>query len=222
MKENIHTIVIYCLLGYLIFLQQCNKSVLNSGATVPAIDTIIQIDTTPPPPIVINLPRQKIPRPVVVYVDSSKNIVTAPSIDTTAYQAAQLYKDSLEDENLTLYYSSLVDGQLLQNVMDYKLKVPTEITKTITINKPYAAAVNQVLLTGAVGTDFQGKLTTEVGFNFVHAKGWMVGYSYDIAQNTHNLKAGVRLFYFSSKKAKKPKDLLKDKAIQAIPKIIQR
>jgi len=99
------------------------------------------MDTILPAPIIVQLPRQDVLELRIIYIDSSKNIVVNHLIDTTKHQVAQLYQDSLEDENLTLYYSSVIDGQLLQNKLDYKLKVPTRIIKTVEIFKPYPVSV---------------------------------------------------------------------------------
>jgi len=95
------------------------------------------MDTILPAPIIVQFPRQDVPEPRIIYIDSSKNIVVNHLIDTSKHQVAQLYQDSLEDENLTLYYSSVIDGELLQNKLDYKLKIPIRITKTVEVFKPY-------------------------------------------------------------------------------------
>lgn len=196
MKDKLNLSLILLLLGYVLFLEHCKRPGVINRDYLPKVDTIIQIDTIMPPPVVIKLSPKPVPPPVIVYVDSSKNIVATSEIDSTKHQVAKLYKDSLEDENLTLYYDAVVHGELLQSKFDYKLKVPKQITKTLTINKPYVVPTHQVFLTGSVGTDFQGMFSTQVGLEYVSPKGWKVGYSYDIARNSHSVEVGVRLFRY--------------------------
>lgn len=200
MKDNIQFALILCLFGYVIFLQQCKQGAASQQNQVPPMDTIIRIDTTPPPPIIVQLPRQRVPEPMIIYVDSSKHIIVNNSIDTSKHEVAQLYQDSIEDENLTLYYNALVDGELLQNNLDYKLKIPTQITKTIEIPKPFPVPVSSILLTASVGGNVNAFASVRLGAEFVSAKGWSLGYDYDVLQNVHSVELGVRLFQFKAKK----------------------
>ncbi|MBL4648933.1 MAG: hypothetical protein JKY03_04325 [Aureispira sp.] len=157
------------------------------------------MDTILPAPIIVQLPRQDVPEPRIIYVDSSKNIVVNSLIDTTKHQAAQLYQDSLEDENLTLYYSSVIDGELLQNKLDYKLKIPIRITKTVEVFKPYPVSVSSILLTGGVGGNVNQFSSVRLGLEFISAKGWALGYDYDLLQKVHSVRLGVRLVRFKAK-----------------------
>jgi hypothetical protein len=196
MKDNIQFALILCLFGYVIFLQQCGQ---GKTQEIQKPTTIIRMDTILPAPIIVQLPRQDVPEPRIVYIDSSKNIVVNSLIDTSKHQAAQLYQDSLEGENLTLYYSSVIDGQLLQNKLDYKLKIPTRITKTIEVSKPYPVSVSSILLTGGLGGNLNSFSSVRLGLEYVSAKGWAVGYDYDLLQNVHSVNLGVRLFQFKKK-----------------------
>jgi hypothetical protein len=178
-------------------LQQCGQG--KTEDIQEPRTTIIRMDTILPAPIIVQLPRQDVPEPRIVYIDSSKNVVVNHLIDTSKHQVAQLYQDSLEDENLTLYYSSVIDGQLLQNKLDYKLKIPTRITKTIEVSKPYPVSVSSILLTGGLGGNVNQFSSVRLGLEFVSAKGWALGYDYDLLQNVHSVKVGVRLFRFKAK-----------------------
>lgn len=198
-KDNLQFTLILGLFGYLIFLQQC-KGPSNSPGVEQVRDTIVTIDTIFPAPIIVQMPRQVVPAPQIIYIDSSKNIVLDTDIDTSKHIAARVYKDSLEDENLTLYYSSIVDGQLLQNNLDYKLKIPTQITKTIEIPKPYPKPVNALFLNGGIGGNVHQFSSITVGLQFVSKKGWALGYDYDVLQNVHSVKMGLKLFSFAKKK----------------------
>ncbi|WMX17086.1 hypothetical protein [Aureispira sp. CCB-E] len=198
MKENIQFLLILCLFAYVIFLQQCRQASPSEREQVK-IDTIIRMDTILPPPVIVQLPRQDVPEPSIIYVDSSKDMVIQEQIDTSKHQAAQLYQDSLEDENLTLYYSSIVDGQLIRNDLDYKLKIPTQITKTIEIPKPIPMPVHSILLTAGVGGNVRSFASVRLGLQFVSAKGWSLGYDYDLLQKVHSVNLGVRLGQFGAK-----------------------
>lgn len=198
MKDNIQFVAVLLMFGYIIFLQQCKQGGNGSQQELP--QQIITIDTTPSTPIVIQLPRQAAPKPIIVYVDSSGRSVPAAKIDTSTHEIANLYKDSIEDENLTLYYESTIKGQLLNNALDYKLKVPKLITKTIEVLKPVPTPVSTLLLTGGVGGNVNQFSSVRLGLEFVSAKGWAVGYDYDVLQNVHSVNVGFRLFQFKNKK----------------------
>jgi hypothetical protein len=194
MKDNIQFALVLCLFGYIIFLQQCKQGAASQQVQAPPIDTIIRMDTIFPAPIIVQMPRQSVPAPTIIYIDSSKNIVANERINTSKHQAAQLYQDSLEDENLTLYYSSIVDGELLQNDLNYKLKIPKQITKTLEISKPYPVPVSALFLNAGVGGNVNAFASVTLGLQFVSAKGWALGYDYDLLQNVHSVRLGVRLF----------------------------
>jgi hypothetical protein len=166
----------------------------------PPLERIVTIDTTPAPPIIIQLPRQAAPQPIIIYVDSSGRSVPIAKIDTSTHEIANLYRDSIEDENLTLYYESTIKGQLLNSALNYKLKIPKLITKTIEILKPVPTPVSTLLLTGGVGGNVNQFSSVRLGLQFVSAKGWAVGYDYDLLQNVHSVNLGVRLFQLKNKK----------------------
>ena len=166
----------------------------STEPTAPPQERIISIDTTAPPPIIIQMPRQATPKPIIVYVDSTGSSVPRAKIDTSKHEKANLYRDSIEDDNLTLYYESTVKGNLLSNALDYKLKIPKLITKKIEVLKPVPTPVSTLLLTGGVGGNVNQFSSVRLGLQFVSAKGWAVGYDYDVLQNVHSVNVGVRLF----------------------------
>ncbi|MBL4650540.1 MAG: hypothetical protein JKY03_12485, partial [Aureispira sp.] len=149
-----------------------------------------------PAPIIVHLPRQIVPEPIIIYLDSFQKRVPISLVDTNKHTAAKLYKDSLEDENLTLYYESLVEGKLLNNVLNYKLKIPKQITKTIRINTPVPMPTNGLFLNAGVGGNVNTFSSLTVGLQFVSKKGWALGYDYDVLQNVHQVRLGVRLLPF--------------------------
>lgn len=194
MKDNIQFLVVILLFGYIVWLQQCGPAATPSQTLQTKIDTIIRLDTQMPPNIIVQLPRQHVPEPIIIYLDSSKNIVYGNQVDTTRHQKARLYRDSIADDNLTLFYTSMVDGELLQNALDYRLKVPKSITKTVTITKPVPTPASLFLLNLGAGGKFGDYASISVGAQFVHSKGWAIGYDYDVLQNSHHIKLGIKLF----------------------------
>lgn len=200
MKDNLQFALILGLFAYVIFLQQCKQGSSWSNEQEFRADTTIVMDTILPAPVIVQLPRQAVPKPMIIYVDSFKNVVESELIDTSKHMAAQLYKDSLEDDNLTLYYESLVDGQLLQNKLNYKLKIPKQITKTIRINTPVPMPTNGLFLNTGVGGNVNTFSSLTVGLQFVSKKGWALGYDYDVLQNVHQVRLGVRLLPFKKKR----------------------
>ena len=200
MKDKLQFALILGLFAYVIFLQQCKQGSSLSNQQPIRMDTTIVLDTILPAPVIVQLPRQVIPEPRIIYVDSSRNIVPQNAIDTTQHIATKLYQDSLEDDNLTVYYESLVDGQLLQNHLDYKLKIPKQITKTIRINTPVPIPSNGLFLNAGVGGNVNAFSSLTVGLQFVSQKGWALGYDYDVLQKVHQVRLGVRLLPFKKRK----------------------
>ena len=84
MKDNIQFVLIMCLFGYVIFLQQCGQG--KTEDIQEPRTTIIRMDTILPAPIIVQLPRQDISEPTIIYMDSNKNIVVNHLIDTTKHQ----------------------------------------------------------------------------------------------------------------------------------------
>ncbi len=194
MKDSLQFLMIMGLLGYILFLQQCNPS--SKPPTVLMNDTIIQVDTILPAPVIVRMTSAPVPPPTIIYIDSTKKYTTPTIVQRDEKGATPIhqYKDSLSDENLTIYYDALVQGELLQNQLDYQLKIPKQITKTVTIKQPIPVPSNTFLLTGGVGLSPTGLSSVLVGMQFISKKGFAVGYDYDILQNSHQVKLGVQLF----------------------------
>ena len=194
MKDYAQMLMTLCLFAYIIFLTQCKQGSGEQTSILPKADTTIIIDTILPPPVIVNLPRQAVPTPTIIYIDSSKNIVSVDRVDSALHKPVQSYIDSIEDDNLTLYYNSIVDGHLLSNALDYKLKIPKTITKNITIRKPFAVPAHQLLFKTGLGTDTKTLSSLTVGAQFIAKKGWSLEYEYDIFENSHQVTLGVRIW----------------------------
>jgi hypothetical protein len=196
------TLLLCAIFSMLSFFLQLGKTLnlwTESEPQPPPQERIISIDTTPPPQIIIHLPRQEAPKPIIVYIDSTGRTVPKAKIDTFKHKKANLYRDSIEDENLTLYYESTVKGELLNNALDYKLKIPKLITKKIEVLKPYPLPVSTMFLNGGIGGNTTQFSSIKVGLQFVSSKGWALGYDYDILQNSHNVNLGIKIFQFKPK-----------------------
>lgn len=200
MKDKLQFALILGLFAYVIFLQQCKQGSSLSNQQTIRMDTTIVLDTILPAPVIVQLPRQVVPEPRIIYVDSFQNRIKSEFVDTAQHMATKLYQDSLEDDNLTVYYESLVDGQLLQNHLDYKLKIPKQITKTIRINTPVPTPSNGLFLNAGVGGNVNAFSSLTVGLQFVSQKGWALGYDYDVLQKVHQVRLGVRLLPFKKRK----------------------
>jgi hypothetical protein len=191
--------MLFCIAFIVLMSNKCDQYNRQSGYKQSLRDTLITIDTILPPPIIIQLPRQVAPAPIIIYIDSTGSRISRAEIDTSKHKKANLYRDSIEDDNLTLYYESTVKGKLLKSVLDYKLKVPKLITKTIEIPKPYTVPVSAFFLNGGIGGNVNQFSSITVGLQFVSRKAWALGYEYDILQNTHHVKLGVKLFQLKGK-----------------------
>lgn len=200
MKENLQLLLTLVLSVYIICITQCKHSNDSSAIAVPTIDTVIQIDTIHPSPIYVELPPQAPAAPTIIYIDSSRTIVQQEQVDTSIHHAVSSYKDSLSNDELTIYHESIVDGELLGSIIGYKLHVPKTIEKTVEITKPYPAPVNAIFLTGGLGTDFKQLSSLNLGLQFVSAQGWSAAYEYDLLQDAHHAKIGIRLFQFNNSK----------------------
>lgn len=192
--EKAQFAILLALIAYIIYLHEFRGYNSNQAPISLRPDTTIQVDTFLPPPVIVQMAAQSVPDPIIIYIDSSKNIVAKEHFDSSLHQSAQLYQDSIEDENLTLYYKSVVDGQLLDYNFDYKLKVPKSITKTVTITKPVPAPNHELRLNLGVGTDFKDLSSVTIGAEFISNKGWSVGYAYDILQQNHNVTVGFPIW----------------------------
>ncbi|WP_264788109.1 hypothetical protein [Aureispira anguillae] len=194
MQNKIQFILIIGLMVYSIWLQQCRGAGKANSNQEQHPDTTIVLDTQMPAPIIVQMPRQAPPAPYIIYIDSTKQIVPTAQVDPSQHDRAQVYQDSIEDDNLTLYYKSMVQGELLDYELDYQLKIPKKITKTVTITKPIPQPAHSLFFNTGVGVDLQGFSSVTVGMQFMSNKGWALGYHYDVLQNRHEVKLGIRLW----------------------------
>ncbi|WP_299332917.1 hypothetical protein [uncultured Psychroserpens sp.] len=135
-----------------------------------------------------------------VYVNRdevSERYQTLPKTkDSTNYLKAKVYRDTLRHDDMDIFSYNLVEGNLLESELSYKLKVPREITVTKTIEYPKTYRSGLFLFSEIGGN--QSKFDNiSLGLQY-HRKGkWFVSYRANLnqlQQPTHNIGVGVRLF----------------------------
>lgn len=174
------------------------------GDTIINIDTVAS-DTVWPDPVINNIP-VVIKDPKLVYVDTSygelrrlNDSIARLNGKIDELLMANQYKDSIYDENITMYYDALIDGHLLDMDLSYKLKVPKTITHTIEkeIIRPVPKSVGGILLHGELGfSQLNQNLNYALGFDYLSSKRWMLGGRYGFQDKSVNLRLGYKLFEF--------------------------
>jgi hypothetical protein len=199
-------IVILAVLVMVLFFRQCQSNKLPFEISPPSYElpqpdtvTVVQVDTLYPPPQVVTL-SAPIPLPEKIYLTVQGERIVDTLQLTESSRTAQVYTDTFITEDLDVYYTATVSDacQLISNDIDYQLKVPKEIvrTETITIKEPIPVPNNQVLLTGEVGSNWQGRTSIAPGIQFVDRRGWAIGYSYDVINQQHSVSIGIRLLQY--------------------------
>lgn len=128
----------------------------------------------------------KIPKPQIVYIDTNSRVITKDTFQKKVNE----YTDSISDKNLTLYYSSLVDGELIKNNLSYSLKVPLTITNTITKTN----VSNGFYITGTIGGNKNQFSNVTLGAMYVNRKRNSFHYNYNLIQKTHNFGTGIKIW----------------------------
>ncbi len=116
--------------------------------------------------------------------------------DTTNYVAAKIYQDTLQNNDIEIYNYDLVQGNLLDSQLSYKLKVPREITITKTIEHPKTYRSGLYLFT-EIGGNVQRFDNLSVGLQYNRKGTWFASYRMNVnqlRQPTHNIGVGYRLF----------------------------
>lgn len=134
-----------------------------------------------------------------VYVhkkDVQKFAKDTTKIDTTQYQLAKVYNDTLSNNDIDIYSYNLLDGNLLDSRLSYKLKIPREITVTKTIEHPKTYRSGLYLFSEIGGTTQQFD-NISLGLQYNRKGNWFASYRLNLInakQSTHNIGVGVRLF----------------------------
>ncbi len=190
MKDRVKNgaiLVLFVVVCILLLLRSCDGKVEK---TVNQNDTtyVTKIDTVYPAPDTITFA----PIHLTVY----KKIRDTVNLEVCKY--INIYKDSLSDPNLVIYYTDSVKGQLLDKQLSYKLKVPKTITiterefinKYITTNKEKTTIYGGVML----GATAKGQITNLLPVITLKYKKNLLYYGYGIFDQSHNVGVSVKLF----------------------------
>ncbi|MCD2258297.1 hypothetical protein KWG70_03650 [Psychroserpens sp. XSD401] len=135
-----------------------------------------------------------------VYVDREDVSVIHENLPTTKESStllkAKVYKDTLSNDDIDIFSYNLVEGNLLDSEISYKLKVPREviITKTIEYPKTYRSGF---YLFSEIGGNQNRFDNISLGLQYNRKGKWFISYRANLnqwQQPTHNLGVGVRLF----------------------------
>ena len=113
------------------------------------------------------------------------------NIDSIKADRLNVYNDTITDTNIVIFISDLVVGERLNTTLKYRLKVPQKIITTNTITK--TKIKSGLFLNTRIGGSKE-QFNFGPGLQFISKKGKLVGYDYNIMNNTHNLTVGIKLF----------------------------
>ena len=116
--------------------------------------------------------------------------------DSSVFVKARVYKDTLSNDDIDIFSYNLIDGQLLDSEISYKLKVPREITVTKTIQYPKTYR-SGLYLFSEIGGNQNRFDNISLGVQYNRKGQWFVSYRANLnqlQQPTHNIGIGVRLF----------------------------
>ncbi len=117
-------------------------------------------------------------------------------VDLSLYDKARIYKDTLSNDDIDIYSYNLLDGNLLDGQLSYKLKVPREITVTKTIEHPKSFR-SGLYVFSEVGGNVSTLDNLSLGLQYNRKGNWFASYRLNfnsLRQPTHNVGIGVRLF----------------------------
>jgi len=127
----------------------------------------------------------------------SKTVNNLPNkTDATKFIKAKLYKDTLSNDDIDIYSYNLLEGNLLDSKLSYKLKVPREVTITKTIKHAKAFRSGLYLFSELGGNQTQLD-NISLGLQYNRKGKWFVSYRTNISQlpkPTHHIGLGLRLF----------------------------
>ncbi|WP_235989250.1 hypothetical protein [Psychroserpens algicola] len=187
--------IILAIIVFNLFSRRCStttSSVKQSPITTIVRDTIWQtkVDTFK----VQTLRYQT----VYVHKDDTATIaeILPQKSDTTAFIKAKVYKDTLHHDDIDIFSYNLIEGQLLDSEISYKLKVPREITTTKTIEYPKTYR-SGLYLFSEIGGHQNAFNNISLGLQYNRKGKWLVSYRTNLnqlQQPTHHIGVGIRLF----------------------------
>lgn len=187
--------ILYIILGLVafnFFNRQCSSLQVDKSPEISIVrDTVWQIKTDT---FKVQTTAYK-----TVYIakdNVSKVVKSIPQkIDATQFIKAKVYKDTLSNDDIDIYTYNLLEGNLLDSKLSYRLKVPREITttKTITHPKTYRSGLYIFSELGGNQTQFNN---ISLGLQYNRKGKWFVSYRTNFNQSpklTHNVGVGLRL-----------------------------
>lgn len=162
-----------------VIIKRCNVSpkILKSSHTESFHSDTIWPDT------VKTILSVKVPGPVRTYTVSVHDTIIISNI----------YKDSLTDSKVSIYYEDSVQGKLLGKKMSYKLHVPLLVTNTHIITDSVVIE-SPVPQNGFYGISEAGKNNISIGADWISKKRYSIGYRYNILDKSSNIKVGYKIF----------------------------
>lgn len=204
MNKHLPAYIILALLIFYIALNELGYQVVHktelptivefSDTTYQAATKALHVNIPEPKVIVIDKHNQWQQEVIKTFGKLKVENELLAQINDSLINKLHVYSDTLSDENLDIYYNSLVHGNLLASDIEYTLKVPTVIThnKTNTVSVPTDR--NQWLVQGEVGGNKTSFSNLSLGVGHISTKGFYKGYRYNFLQNTHNINLGYSLF----------------------------
>lgn len=145
---NLLTFIVVFLIGLIIGLllfKRCDNTITRENKPITVIkhsrDTIWAKDT------LYKFKSIKVP----VKIKVTDTIYKVLPVDSSACNTVSLYKDSLIDSNIVIYYKDYIQGVLRSKDMSYKLKVPLRIIdsiktkETITIKPKFNISLGSIV-----------------------------------------------------------------------------
>jgi hypothetical protein len=191
--EKLLLLIILVLVASNLFLKQCSSFKTQDQPKVTITkDTIWQtkIDT-----FKVQTVKYKT---VYIKKDNLSEITEVkPNTDNIKnFEVAKVYQDTLSNEDIDIYSYNLLQGNLLDSQLAYKLKVPRQVTITKTIEHPKTFRSTLYGFT-EVGGNTQQLSSLSLGLQYNRKGNWFVSYRLNLNQfqnPTHHIGVGVRLF----------------------------
>lgn len=204
--ERIAYIVAIAILTFILFIRACSNPIeIEDPEQVTVWDTITQVQND----TVIQL----VPRYIMrvdtlrdtiikeLYVSTIDTVISLPDASEgeiegflgELYQNGRLevvHSDTIEDNNLAMWYKAYVQGNFNGINIQYKLKPQPVRTRYVTKEVEVPQYGRTMFLTGHAG--FSGiSPRLGVGLNYVHKDKYTFGYRVDFLDQSHSLEFGV-------------------------------
>lgn len=180
-------------LYFIIFLLGFLSCFLFKGCETQTLQPLGQNTVTLHTETVVHdtIPPDTIRVPMYVKVPGPTKTIRIPLEihDSSICDYVRVYEDSLRNQELVIYYTDSVIGQLLDKHVSYKLFVPKKIVTTHTIKDsvsfPVKVPSNGVYVSGGMNLDTEGMNNIMIGADFVSKKKWGLSYFYGIPNSQH-------------------------------------